>query len=201
MPTALMVIILLTGPTLVWLLYQFVVQPRTSRYAGGSSDLLWVCSRCRSANEARPRGATDAGSIARRSWARSRSSTATAWSRSHPTTPNHRDDDIDDDDVRAPVPVMAPVAAALPHASPPPAVPGRRAGSSRSVPARRGPSSHPAARRPTDRGPRRRAPRCRAPGVRAARAPTPRPPTRSARSAAAVVVVTVDDVADPALEA
>lgn len=52
-PAAIVAIILLAGPTAIWLLYRFVVQPRTSRYAETGLDLLWVCERCRSANEVR----------------------------------------------------------------------------------------------------------------------------------------------------
>jgi hypothetical protein len=52
-PAAVVVIVLLAGPTTVWLLYRFVVQPRTSRYANGHLDVLWVCSDCRSVNEVR----------------------------------------------------------------------------------------------------------------------------------------------------
>jgi hypothetical protein len=49
-PAALIAIVLLAGPTTVWLLYRFVVQPRTSRYRFAGSDPLWVCDNCRSAN-------------------------------------------------------------------------------------------------------------------------------------------------------
>lgn len=52
-PAALLAIILLAGPTTAWLLYHFVVQPRTSRYVASEVDLLWVCEDCRSANEIR----------------------------------------------------------------------------------------------------------------------------------------------------
>lgn len=52
-PTALLAVVFLAGPTLVWLLYRFVVQPRTSRYVGGQTDLYWVCEGCRSANDVR----------------------------------------------------------------------------------------------------------------------------------------------------
>ena len=50
-PAAAVVIVLLTGPTILWLLYRFVVQPRTSRYGGSHDELLWVCADCRSVNE------------------------------------------------------------------------------------------------------------------------------------------------------
>lgn len=52
-PTALLAVVFLAGPTLAWLLYRFVVQPRTSRYIGGQTDLYWVCEGCRSANDVR----------------------------------------------------------------------------------------------------------------------------------------------------
>ncbi len=52
-PAALLAIALLAGPTTIWLLYRFVVQPRTKRFPTGSGALLWACERCRSANEAR----------------------------------------------------------------------------------------------------------------------------------------------------
>src|SRR4026208_415348 len=50
-PAAALVIALLTGPTILWLLYRFVVQPRTSRYGVTQAELLWVCADCRSVNE------------------------------------------------------------------------------------------------------------------------------------------------------
>lgn len=53
MPPAILAIIFLAGPTVAWLLYRFVVQPRTRRYAADGSDLLWICDQCRSANEVR----------------------------------------------------------------------------------------------------------------------------------------------------
>lgn len=52
-PPTILAIVLLGGPTAVWLLYRFVVQPRTRRYATDGSELLWICERCRSANEVR----------------------------------------------------------------------------------------------------------------------------------------------------
>ena len=54
-PTVLIAIVLLGGPTAAWLLYRFVVQPRTMRAraravaAGGSA--MWVCPTCRSIND------------------------------------------------------------------------------------------------------------------------------------------------------
>jgi hypothetical protein len=47
---ALVAVVLLGGPTALWLLYRFVVQPRTSRYVNGALDPFWVCENCRSAN-------------------------------------------------------------------------------------------------------------------------------------------------------
>ncbi len=52
-PGVVVVVVLLGGPTVLWLLYRFVVQPRAGRYESGSQELLWVCSDCRSVNEAR----------------------------------------------------------------------------------------------------------------------------------------------------
>jgi hypothetical protein len=47
---ALTAIVLLAGPTVLWLVYRFLVQPRTSRYIDGGIDPFWVCENCRSAN-------------------------------------------------------------------------------------------------------------------------------------------------------
>lgn len=52
-PPAILAIVLLAGPTAAWLLYRFVVQPRARRLAADGSELLWICERCRSANEVR----------------------------------------------------------------------------------------------------------------------------------------------------
>jgi hypothetical protein len=52
-PGALLAIVILAGPTTAWLLYRFVVQPRTRRFAHDGDPLLWICSDCRSANEVR----------------------------------------------------------------------------------------------------------------------------------------------------
>lgn len=52
-PPAILAIIMLAGPTAAWLLYRFVVQPRARRSAAYGSELLWICERCRSANEVR----------------------------------------------------------------------------------------------------------------------------------------------------
>lgn len=51
-PHTIIVIVLLTAPTLAWLLYRFIVQPRAVRYGGRASELLWICERCLSANDA-----------------------------------------------------------------------------------------------------------------------------------------------------
>jgi hypothetical protein len=55
-PAAIGAILLLVGPTTAWIVYRMVVQPRTTRSTDGASDLMWVCDKCRSVNEAR-RGA------------------------------------------------------------------------------------------------------------------------------------------------
>lgn len=53
-PGALIAVFLLAGPTLGWLLYRFVVQPRTRRrIAGPDLAAMWVCANCRSVNELR----------------------------------------------------------------------------------------------------------------------------------------------------
>lgn len=52
-PAALFAIVLLAGPTAIWLGYRFVVQPRTKRYTGRDAELLWACEQCHSANAAR----------------------------------------------------------------------------------------------------------------------------------------------------
>ena len=51
LPAALIAVALLAGPTVIWLLYRFVVQPRTSRYRPPQIGALWICTYCRSANE------------------------------------------------------------------------------------------------------------------------------------------------------
>jgi len=53
MPPAILAIGMLAGPTAALVLYRFVAQPRTRRSAADGSDLLWICERCRSANEIR----------------------------------------------------------------------------------------------------------------------------------------------------
>ena len=52
-PAALIAITLLGGPTLIWLLYRWVVKPKSSRYHLSQIDALWICAGCRSANELR----------------------------------------------------------------------------------------------------------------------------------------------------
>jgi hypothetical protein len=52
-PPALIAIALLGGPTASWLLYRFVVQPRTRRMRGLRPPTMWVCPSCRSANALR----------------------------------------------------------------------------------------------------------------------------------------------------
>lgn len=53
LPSAMIAVILLAGPTAVWLLYRFVVAPRTSRYRHTGIGAMWVCPDCRSVNELR----------------------------------------------------------------------------------------------------------------------------------------------------
>lgn len=52
-PTVLIAIVLLGGPTAAWLLYRFVVQPRTmrARAKAASGAAMWVCPTCRSVND------------------------------------------------------------------------------------------------------------------------------------------------------
>ena len=52
-PGALIAIVLLAGPTAIWLLYRYVVQPRTSRYRATVGGAMWICPACRSVNELR----------------------------------------------------------------------------------------------------------------------------------------------------
>jgi hypothetical protein len=52
-PPVLIAIVLLGGPTASWLLYRFVVQPRTRRLRGKDGAAMWVCANCRSVNELR----------------------------------------------------------------------------------------------------------------------------------------------------
>jgi hypothetical protein len=52
-PPILIAIVLLGGPTSVWLLYRFVVQPRNKRMGGMDASSMWVCANCRSVNELR----------------------------------------------------------------------------------------------------------------------------------------------------
>ena len=52
-PPVLWAIVLLGGPTAGWLLYKFVVQPRTARMRGSDRSAMWVCHSCRSVNDLR----------------------------------------------------------------------------------------------------------------------------------------------------
>jgi len=52
-PPALIAMVLLGGPTAGWLLYRFVVQPRTARMRAIERDAFWVCPNCRSVNDFR----------------------------------------------------------------------------------------------------------------------------------------------------
>lgn len=52
-PPVLIAIVLLGGPTAGWLLYRFVVQPRTRRMRGIDPSTMWVCPNCRSINAMR----------------------------------------------------------------------------------------------------------------------------------------------------
>jgi hypothetical protein len=50
-PSAVLAIVLLAGPTSLWLFYRFFVQPRRSRYTAGRDELVWACVRCLSVND------------------------------------------------------------------------------------------------------------------------------------------------------
>lgn len=52
-PAAVGAVVLLGGPTALWLFWRLVVQPRRSRYPATHNGLLWLCARCQSANEVR----------------------------------------------------------------------------------------------------------------------------------------------------
>jgi hypothetical protein len=52
-PPALIAMVLLGGPTTAWLLYRFLVQPRTMRQRAFQRDSFWVCPTCRSVNDFR----------------------------------------------------------------------------------------------------------------------------------------------------
>lgn len=53
-PPAILAIVFLAGPTAAWILYRLMIaQPQMRRRAADGSDLLWICERCRSANEIR----------------------------------------------------------------------------------------------------------------------------------------------------
>jgi hypothetical protein len=49
-PPPIIAMVLLGGPTAGWLLYRYVVQPRSSRMHGVDASALWVCPSCRSVN-------------------------------------------------------------------------------------------------------------------------------------------------------
>ena len=51
LPSAILAVALLGGPTAVWLLYRYFVQPRTSRYRETPMGPIWICLGCHSANE------------------------------------------------------------------------------------------------------------------------------------------------------
>jgi hypothetical protein len=53
-PPALIAMVLLGGPTAVWLLYRFLVQPHAARMRAidrAQGPMFWVCPDCRSVNE------------------------------------------------------------------------------------------------------------------------------------------------------
>jgi hypothetical protein len=50
-PPALIAMVLLGGPTAAWLLYRFVVQPRSIRSRAYYGARFWVCPNCRSVND------------------------------------------------------------------------------------------------------------------------------------------------------
>jgi hypothetical protein len=52
-PPAIIAVILLAGPTVCWLLYRFIVEPRYRRMRGRDMAAMWVCANCRSVNELR----------------------------------------------------------------------------------------------------------------------------------------------------
>lgn len=54
-PPVIVAIVLLGGPTAGWLLYRFVVQPRTMRMRmrGLDPSAMWACANCRSVNALR----------------------------------------------------------------------------------------------------------------------------------------------------
>ena len=58
-PPALIAIFLLGGPTAIWLLYRFVVQPHAARLRANNEahdvPTFWVCPECRSVNNIRRR--------------------------------------------------------------------------------------------------------------------------------------------------
>jgi hypothetical protein len=52
-PSVLIAIALLAGPTAGWLLYRYLVQPRNRRMRGLDPSAMWVCPNCRSVNDLR----------------------------------------------------------------------------------------------------------------------------------------------------
>ena len=52
-PPTILAIILLGGPTALWLLYRFVIEPRTHRMRVFELAPYWVCANCRSVNNHR----------------------------------------------------------------------------------------------------------------------------------------------------
>jgi hypothetical protein len=52
-PPALIAMVLLGGPTALWVLYHFVVEPRVHRMRVLELAPFWVCASCRSVNDSR----------------------------------------------------------------------------------------------------------------------------------------------------
>jgi hypothetical protein len=52
-PPALLAVVLLGGPTALWLLYHIVVEPRVNRMRVLEMAPFWVCVSCRSVNDSR----------------------------------------------------------------------------------------------------------------------------------------------------
>lgn len=213
-PATVLVIVLLTGPTLIWLLYRFVVQPRTSRYAGGGSDLLWVCSTCRSANDARAARCYRCG-LTRVSIVGDMevfdgdglvilaADEPDAWDEEPwAEEPWAEEDAVDEDAGRAPVPVMAPITAAAPGARPAetptvePSQPRRLVAVGPGRPAAKRPPATPATKRPSATPATKRPP-----ATPATKRPRPKSATPKGRSTRSAAVATVDEPLDPAGEA
>jgi hypothetical protein len=51
LPATMIVVVMLGGPTAIWLLYRFYIQPRSSPYRASPMGVIWICAGCRSANE------------------------------------------------------------------------------------------------------------------------------------------------------